>query len=106
IGPGELPLFYNLARALVHPSLYEGFGLTVLESLACGTPVITTRRASLPEVGGNAAYYIDGENDGELANALIRFDRDADIKPRSFDACLLQACKFSWDKTAHETAQI
>lgn len=106
IEQGELPLFYNLARALVHPSLYEGFGLTVLESLACGTPVITTRRASLPEVGGEAAHYIDGENDLELADTLIRFDRDPEMKQRSFDRCIRQACKFSWDKAARETAQI
>ncbi len=103
---GELPVFYNRARALVHPSLYEGFGLTVIESMACGTPVITTRCASLPEVGGNAAYYVGGEDDKEWEAALIQFDQDETIKTRMFDAGMRQACKFSWDKAARETAQI
>ena len=103
---GELPTFYNQARALVHPSLYEGFGLTVLEALACGTPVLTTSRASLPEVGGNAARYINGEDETEMAQALEEWDAEEGLKHRLHDACLKQACKFSWEKAATETAAI
>ena len=106
IQSGELPVFYNRARALVHPSLYEGFGLTVLESLACGTPVLTTSRASLPEVGGKAARYIDGEDESEMTNALQEWDADSTLKLRLHDVCLEQACKFSWDKAARETSQV
>ncbi len=105
IQSGELPVFYNRARALVHPSLYEGFGLTVLEALACGTPVLTTSRASLPEVGGKAARYIDGEDENEMEKALQEWDQDSTLKLRLRDVCLEQACKFSWDKAAFETAQ-
>lgn len=103
---GELPIFYNQAHALVHPSLYEGFGLTVLEALACGTPVLTTSRASLPEVGGKAARYIDGEDEDEMEKALEEWDADTTLRDRLGDLGLQQACKFSWDKAARETCSV
>ena len=59
VDPGDLPALYNLAIALAHPALYEGFGLTPLESMACGTPVVSSNAASLPEVVGDAALLVD-----------------------------------------------
>ncbi|MCO6459799.1 MAG: glycosyltransferase family 4 protein [Saprospiraceae bacterium] len=72
----ELNVIYRLAALSVYPSLMEGFGLPVLESIVCGTPVITTRRSSLTEAGGKIAYYIDGEDEEELA-ALIQEKYDS-----------------------------
>lgn len=66
----ELNIIYRLATLSVYPSLMEGFGLPVLESIMCGTPVITTRRSSLTEAGGNIAHYIDGEDEEELASLI------------------------------------
>lgn len=101
---GELPIFYNLARALVHPSLYEGFGLTVAEAMACGTPVLTTKRSALPEVGGDVAFYVEGENDAEWQEALVKLDQDTQIKSRLRNDCIRQAAKFSWTDAASKTA--
>ena len=68
----EINIFYRLASISVYPSLMEGFGLPVLESIACGTPVITTRRSSLVEAGGKVAYYIDGGDEEELAALMMQ----------------------------------
>lgn len=103
---GELRTFYNMAHALIHPSLYEGFGLTVLEALACGTPVLTTRRASLPEVGGDAVRYIDGEDEVELACALAEWGEDDQLREKMTDHGFLRAAKFSWDLCARETVRV
>lgn len=68
----EINIFYRLASISVYPSLMGGFGLPVLESIACGTPVITTRRSSLVEAGGKVAYYIDGGDEEELAALMMQ----------------------------------
>ena len=103
---GDLRFFYQASTALVHPSLYEGFGLTILEAMACGTPVLTTRRASLPEVAGQAALYMDGEDETEMAARLIEIESDENLRKRLSEAGLLQACRFSWEKAARETVDI
>lgn len=95
-----LPDLYRGARALVLPSLYEGFGLTALEAMACGTPVIATRAASVPEVVGDAALMVDPLDVRALAAAiadLVANDRLADdLRERG----LARATLFSWDRTA------
>ncbi len=103
---GDLRFFYQAATALVHPSLYEGFGLTILEAMACGTPALTTRRASLPEVAGDAALYMDGDDETEMAARLIEIESDESLRKRLSEAGLLQACRFSWDKAARETTAV
>lgn len=103
---GDLRFFYQAATALVHPSLYEGFGLTILEAMACGAPVLTTRRASLPEVAGDAALYMDGEDETEMASRLTEMDGDEALRKRLSEAGFLQVCRFSWDKAARETAAV
>jgi len=76
IPESDLPYMYNLAQVFVYPSAYEGFGLPVLEAMACGCPVITSNTASLPEVVGGAAILVDPENCQELEQSLLRLVKD------------------------------
>ena len=95
---------YRGAIALAFPSLYEGFGLPALEAMACGTPVVASRRASLPEVCGEAALYIDDPEDvEEIARALRSIVEDAALRTRLREAGLRRAATFSWERTAQET---
>lgn len=104
----ELPLWYNAANLFVYPSHFEGFGLPVLEAMACGTPVITSTASSLPEVAGpdGAAQLVDPQNAGALAEALGRVMGQAELRRAMSRQGLVQAAKFSWQKTAAETVNI
>ncbi|MCB2191666.1 MAG: glycosyltransferase family 4 protein [Deltaproteobacteria bacterium] len=111
-GP-DLPALYQGAWALVYPSLYEGFGLPVLEALACGTPVVTSDAASLPEVGGEAALYLDPENVGQLTDALIRITGEPGLRAALAAKALEQASRFSQEAMGraalavyHEAAEL
>jgi alpha-1,3-rhamnosyl/mannosyltransferase len=99
----QLRDLYRGALALVYPSLYEGFGLPVLEAMSCGCPVITSNTTSLPEVGGEAARYVDPEDAGRIAEAMSelenRPDLADDLRRRGFS----QAAGFSWERAALET---
>ncbi|MGB3534380.1 MAG: glycosyltransferase [Microcoleaceae cyanobacterium] len=95
----ELRIAYSGATALVYPSLYEGFGMPVVEALACGCPVITCPNASIPEVGGEAVIYVNHNNVNELADALCEVQKPT-IRNSLIAAGLEQAKKFSWEKMA------
>lgn len=96
----DLPALYAGAYCFVYPSLYEGFGFPVLEAMACGCPVITSKVGSLPEVGGQAALYVDPENVSDIAEKIDSVDQSLVAKG------LTQAKKFSWEKTARETLKV
>ena len=93
------------ARALVYPSLYEGFGLPVVEAMASGTPVIVSDRASLPEVAGAAGLVIDARDDIALSKAMRTLIEDTAAWQRCRDAGLQQAAQFTWQRCAEITAQ-
>ena len=95
----ELSVAYSGAVALVYPSKYEGFGLPVLEAMACGCPVITCPNASIPEVAGKAAIYVQDEDVDGLANALCEVQKPG-VRNSLIGAGLKQAKKFSWSKMA------
>lgn len=102
----ELPWWYRAAELFVYPSRFEGFGLPVLEAMACGTPVITTTSSSLPEVAGDAAILVDPDDVPALSDAMERLLAEPDLRGILRAAGLRQAARFSWKRTAAETARV
>ncbi|MDF1513164.1 MAG: glycosyltransferase, partial [Anaerolineae bacterium] len=97
---------YNGASALIMPSFYEGFGLPALEAMQCGTPVIVSNRASLPEVVGDAGLLVDPENPDALADAMWRIATDEELCQHLRELGLIWTKGFSWETTARETLQV
>jgi alpha-1,3-rhamnosyl/mannosyltransferase len=96
----DLVALYSGARALVYPSLYEGFGMPVLEAMACGCPVIATDGSSLPEVAGDAALLVDLDDPQALGLALAAVTADPDARDRLVAAGHVRAGHFTWRATA------
>jgi glycosyltransferase involved in cell wall biosynthesis len=94
------------AAAFLFPSEYEGFGLPVIEAMACGSPVITTNVSSLPEVGGDAVLYVEPKNSEQLAAQIERLLNSEDLRNEYIQKGFEQANKFSWDKTAEMTEKV
>ena len=101
----ELPKIINQAIALVFPSLWEGFGLPVLEAMACGTPVITSNLSSLPEVAGDAAILINPYNTGEITEAMQAIATDSELRSRLSNQGITHSQQFSWEKTGKATVE-
>jgi len=99
----DLKEIYSGAAALVYPSLYEGFGLPIVEAMACGCPVICSNAASMPEVAGNAAILIDPSSSDELAEGLGKILNDTEFRQMLVKRGLDQAASFSWEETARKT---
>jgi glycosyltransferase involved in cell wall biosynthesis len=97
---------YRSAAALVYPSRYEGFGLPLLEAMACGTPVIAARTSSIPEVVGDAGVLLDPDDEAAWIDAIDRVLDDATHARTLRDRGLARARTFSWRRTAEETAAI
>jgi len=102
----ELPHLLNQAVALVFPSLWEGFGLPVLEAMACGTPVITSNLASLPEAAGDAALLVNPYEVAELTQAMQTLATDTTARSQLRQRGLARAAHFSWSKIGQSTAEI
>jgi glycosyltransferase involved in cell wall biosynthesis len=102
----DLVGIYNLADLLIYPSLYEGFGLPILEAMACGCPVITSKVSSMPEVAGDAAILIDPEDEvglcGAIDRVLVQPRLRQDLIAKGFE----RVQQFSWQRAATQTLQI
>jgi glycosyltransferase involved in cell wall biosynthesis len=97
----DLPLLYAGAAALVHPSLWESFGLVLLEAMRCGTPLITSNLSAMPEIAGEAALLVDPYRAPEIAAAMDRISADEALGQRLSQAGLERSKEFTWERTAH-----
>lgn len=106
IAETDKPALLSGALAYVFPSLYEGFGLPVLEAMACGAPVLTSNCSSLPEVAGQAALLVDPHDTTRMAEALVRIITDADLRGQLIERGYRQIRQFSWAKAAEQVLEI
>jgi glycosyltransferase involved in cell wall biosynthesis len=97
---------YNLATLFVYPSFYEGFGLPPLEAMACGCPVVVSNAASLPEVCGGAAYYVDPYNIESIAEGIHKVLTDEALRQSLIEKGLERAKLFSWEKSAKKHIEV
>jgi glycosyltransferase involved in cell wall biosynthesis len=102
----DLPAFYNAASLVVHPTLGEGFGLPILEAMACGAPVVTSNTSSLPEVAGDAALLVDPRNPEEIAGAVQRLLSDGTLRAELSSRGIVHARQFTWTQTAEKTLEV
>ena len=98
--------FYNSADVLVAPSLYEGFGMTILEAMACGTPVVTSNVTSLPEVAGDAAILAPPQDISAISAAVTKIWQDQDFRQSLKKKGLKRIQQFTWEKTAEQIASV
>ena len=104
----DLPAIYNLAQVVAQPSLYEGFGIPIVEAMACGIPVVAADNSSLPEAAGEAGLLVDALDSEAWAEALSRVLTDSGLRQTMVKRGLAQAQKFTWQRAAetlHATYQ-
>jgi glycosyltransferase involved in cell wall biosynthesis len=106
VDSGELPALYRGADVFVYPSLYEGFGLPVLEAMACGTPVLASSGSSIPDVAGNAARLVNTESVSELAVAMAELCSRTELRLRLREQGLARSRMCPWERTASQTLDI
>ncbi len=102
----ELPVLYKNAEFFILPSLYEGFGIPVLEAMNYGTPVITSNVSSLPEAGGDAALYVDPNSVSDISEKMKKLLEDDNLKKQLIEKGKKQVEKFSWEKSTRETLAV
>ncbi len=102
----ELPLFYNAATLFAFPSFYEGFGLPPLEAMACGTPVVSSNTACMPEIQGAAAEYFDPNNVKQMAGQFTKVLKDTDLQKEMSKKGLEHVRQYNWQRMAKETLEI
>lgn len=106
VADGDMPALYSAADLFAFPTLYEGFGIPVIEAQACGTPVLTSNTSALPEVGGEGAVYVDPYDEGEICRGLLRILEDPDLALELREAGLRNAARFSWEASAERLNEI
>jgi glycosyltransferase involved in cell wall biosynthesis len=102
----DMAEFYNRAALFAYPSLYEGFGLPILEAMACGTPVVASSASSMPEVGGDAVLYAEPRDPDAFTGQVVRVLGDNELRARLSEAGIRRAHQFSWRRTAEETLAV
>ena len=102
----ELPILYNLTDIFAYPSLYEGFGLPILEAQACGCPVITSNVSSMPEVAGESAILVDPYNVEEIASAIHKVSSDKNLRDNLIQKGFENCKRFSWQRCEEETLKV
>ena len=100
----DLPALYSAAKLFALPSLYEGFGMPVLEAMACGTPVLVSDRGALPEIGGDSAVIVDPNNVGDIADGLRRL-LDEEPRERRIEMSINRAAEFTWTAAGARTLE-
>ncbi|MBS4015545.1 MAG: glycosyltransferase family 4 protein [Candidatus Latescibacteria bacterium] len=102
----DLPVIYSTAKLFILPSLFEGFGLPVIEAMACGTPVITSNTSSLPEIAGDAAVLINPYDTEEIGQAIIKVISDQQLQTEMRAKGFKNVKRFSWQESAHELLDV
>lgn len=102
IAEEDLPAVYQLSKVFLFPSLSEGFGMPIVEAMACGTPVITSRISCMPEIAGQAAILTDPFKPGEIAEAIRRLTAKEELRREKIEAGLINAKRFSWKRSAEK----
>ena len=102
----DLPALYSLATIFAFPSHYEGFGIPILEAMACGTPVVCADNSSLPEVAGDAALLVEASDTDALADAMWQLLTDTSLRERLIQQGYEQATKFTWEKAAQRLLRV
>ncbi len=106
VADSNIPELFINAKFFIYPSLYEGFGLPLLDAMKLGTPIITTKLGSIPEVTGNAALYLNNTSFSDLTEKMQMLIEDKDLRTKLVIQGKLQASNFSWKKTAFETLMV
>jgi len=102
----DMAPLYSGALVFAYPSLYEGFGLPVVEAMACGTPVLTSNSSALAEVAGDSAMLVDPLSVEDIARGLLTIVTDADLRHRLSNAGRENVCRFSWETSARKTLEV
>lgn len=102
VADADLPALFSGAEFFAYPSLYEGFGLPIVEALACGTPVLTGDNSCLPEAGGSGAIYVNSQDESDIADGILRLATDRTLRARLRAAGLQHAATFTWERSARQ----